>query len=87
MNFQNRRRLLRVKWLYCTVVLLASVGAVGQTSLTWDQVRQRFDQNNPTLLAGALNVDESKAMEITAFLRPNPQFTLFDGRDPADSYS
>jgi cobalt-zinc-cadmium efflux system outer membrane protein len=46
------------------------------TSWTWDQVRQRFEQNNPTLLAGALNVDESKAQEITAYLRPNPQFTL-----------
>jgi cobalt-zinc-cadmium efflux system outer membrane protein len=44
--------------------------------MTWDQVRQRFEQNNPTLLAGELNIDESKAQEITAFLRPNPQFTL-----------
>jgi len=67
---------LRAKWLYCTLVLLASVGAAGQTSMTWDQVRQRFDQNNPTLLAGELNIDESKAQEITAFLRPNPQFTV-----------
>jgi cobalt-zinc-cadmium efflux system outer membrane protein len=76
MSFRNRRRLLRAKWLYCTLVLLASVGAAGQTSMTWDQVRQRFDQNNPTLLAGELNIDESKAQEITAFLRPNPQFTV-----------
>jgi cobalt-zinc-cadmium efflux system outer membrane protein len=44
--------------------------------MTWDQVRHRFEQNNPTLLAGQLNIDESKAEEITAFLRPNPQFTL-----------
>lgn len=67
---------MRAKWLYCTLVLLAGVGAAGQTSMTWDQVRQRFDQNNPTLLAGELNIDESKAQEITAFLRPNPQFTV-----------
>lgn len=44
--------------------------------MTWDQVRQRFEQNNPTLFAGKLNVDESKAQEITAYLRPNPQFTV-----------
>ena len=44
--------------------------------MTWEEVRQRFDQNNPTLLAGELNIDESKAQEITAFLRPNPQFTV-----------
>jgi cobalt-zinc-cadmium efflux system outer membrane protein len=45
-------------------------------SMTWDQVRQEFEQNNTTLLAGRLNIDELKAQEITAFLRPNPQFSL-----------
>jgi outer membrane protein, heavy metal efflux system len=44
--------------------------------LTWKQVRQRFEQNNPTLLASKLSIDESKAQEITAGLRPNPQFTF-----------
>jgi cobalt-zinc-cadmium efflux system outer membrane protein len=43
--------------------------------MTWEQVRHRFEQDNPTLLAGKLNIDESKAQEITANLRPNPQFT------------
>jgi cobalt-zinc-cadmium efflux system outer membrane protein len=61
--------------------LLARSGSAqtpGQTSspVTWEQVRQRFEQNNPTLLAGKLNIDESKAQEITAFLRPNPGFNL-----------
>ncbi len=67
----------KLRWLCRTVVLLSSVGVVAQTPspMTWDQVRQRFEQNNPTLLAGQLNIDESKAEEITAFLRPNPQFT------------
>lgn len=45
-------------------------------SLTWEQVRERFEADNPTLLAGKLNVEESKAQEITAFLRPNPTLTL-----------
>ena len=45
-------------------------------SLTWQNVRNRFEASNPTLLADKLNVDESKAVEITAFLRPNPTFTL-----------
>jgi cobalt-zinc-cadmium efflux system outer membrane protein len=44
--------------------------------LTWEQVRNRFEANNPTLLADKLNIDESRAQEITAFLRPNPTFTL-----------
>jgi cobalt-zinc-cadmium efflux system outer membrane protein len=67
---------LKARWLYGTLVLLASVGAMAQTSMTWGQVLQRFEQNNPTLLAGSLNIDESKAEEIPAFLRPNPQFTV-----------
>src|SRR5580693_1127607 len=46
------------------------------TSLTWDQVKAKFQSANPTLKADAISVDEMKAQEITAFLRPNPQFTL-----------
>jgi outer membrane protein, heavy metal efflux system len=47
-----------------------------QQTWTWEQVKDRFEQNNPTLLADKLNIDESKAQEITAFLRPNPDLTL-----------
>lgn len=61
-----------------TVWLLAAVrlGASAQQALTWEEVRQRFEQRNPTLLADKLSIDESKAQEITAFLRPNPGLTL-----------
>ena len=55
---------------------LMAAGAHAQTALTWEQVKQRFISANPTLMAGQINIDESKAEEITAFLRPNPQFTL-----------
>src|SRR5580692_5678493 len=54
---------------------------------TWDQVKDRFATNNPTLLAGFLNVDELKAQEITAHLRPNPDFTFSaDGTQIAPSH-
>jgi cobalt-zinc-cadmium efflux system outer membrane protein len=43
---------------------------------TWNQVKGIFEINNTTLLAGKLNIDELKAEEITAFLRPNPQLSL-----------
>jgi cobalt-zinc-cadmium efflux system outer membrane protein len=58
--------------------LLLGLGprAAGQEPWTWEQVRARFEQNNPTLQADKLSIDESRAQEITAFLRPNPQFTL-----------
>jgi cobalt-zinc-cadmium efflux system outer membrane protein len=44
----------------------------GQTALTWQDVKQRFESSNPTLRAAQLNIDESRAEEITAYLRPNP---------------
>jgi cobalt-zinc-cadmium efflux system outer membrane protein len=47
-------------------------------------VKAKFETVNPALKADADNVDEMKAEEITAFLRPNPQFTLsVDGTQPA----
>ncbi|HLW87659.1 MAG TPA: TolC family protein [Terriglobales bacterium] len=64
----------RYSALFLTLAVASSAGA--QQVLTWEQVRQRFEQSNPTLLADRLNIDESKAEEITAFLRPNPQFSL-----------
>jgi cobalt-zinc-cadmium efflux system outer membrane protein len=47
-------------------------------ALTWDQVKAKFEAANPALRADALGVDEMKAAEITAFLRPNPtaSFTM-----------
>jgi len=69
-------------WKYFAVLamvpcrVLAQTPAPVPTPLTWEQVRQRFEQNNPTLRAGQIGIDESKAQEITAFLRPNPSFTL-----------
>jgi len=58
------------------LVCLAPVLAGAQQELTWEQVRAKFEAGNPALKADADNVDEMKAEEITAFLRPNPQFTL-----------
>jgi len=39
-------------------------------------VRAQFEVSNPTLLADKLSVDESRAQEITAYLRPNPALSL-----------
>jgi len=65
------------------VVCLTST-ASAQQALTWEQVRAKFEAVNPALKADAYNVDEMQAEEITAFLRPNPQFTLsVDGNQVA----
>jgi len=58
------------------LLLLCSAGASAQQAFTWDQVKARFEAANPALQADQSNVDELKAEEITAFLRPNPEFTL-----------
>src|SRR5215475_4007013 len=48
----------------------------GQTPWTWEKVKGQFEANNPALRAGRLNIDEAKANEVTANLRPNPQLSI-----------
>jgi cobalt-zinc-cadmium efflux system outer membrane protein len=71
---------------FCWGTVLATVfagGSFAQRPLSWDEVRQRFEANNPNLRAGQLGIDEAKANEITAYLRPNPTATfLTDQIDP-----
>jgi cobalt-zinc-cadmium efflux system outer membrane protein len=51
---------------------LLAPAVFAQTSLTWQQIKDKFEASNPTLRAAQLNIDESRAEEITAYLRPNP---------------
>jgi cobalt-zinc-cadmium efflux system outer membrane protein len=57
------------------LILAAGLQAAAQQTLTWDQAKAKFETANPALKADALSVDEMHAEEITAYLRPNPQFT------------
>jgi cobalt-zinc-cadmium efflux system outer membrane protein len=50
--------------------------ALAQQSYTWQQIKDKFEAVNPTLQAGRIGVDESKANEVTAYLRPNPSLNL-----------
>jgi len=85
-----RMKLLSVR----LAVALAGLSLYAQTApqtapqiWTWDAVKDRFQFNNTTLLAGRLNIDELHAQEITAHLRPNPDFTLSaDGTQIAPSH-
>ncbi len=99
-----RRKVQRSYWHLLVLVL----GAVAVSSAqqpaqppapqrapgwTWESVKDRFERNNPTLLAGKLNIDESKAEEITAHLRPNPsvafdidQINPFNGGPPHSTF-
>ena len=53
-----------------------TVTCCAQTALTWPEVRSRFESSNPSLRAAQLAVDEARAQEISAFLRPNPDLTV-----------
>ncbi len=67
-----------------SLLLATSQLVSAQNGLTWDQLKARFETANPALRADADNVDEMRAEEISAFLRPNPQFTLsVDGNQAA----
>src|ERR1700676_2169311 len=60
--------------LSCTLATVASAQA--QTTYSWEQIKAHFESANPVLKADAINVNEMKAEEATAFLRPNPQYTV-----------
>jgi cobalt-zinc-cadmium efflux system outer membrane protein len=53
-----------------------AANAAAQAPLTWADVRARFEAGNPTVKAGQIGIDEAKADEVTAFLRPNPDLSL-----------
>ena len=63
----------------CHHILIAGLlpaSVFAQTAFTWQQIKDKFETANPTLKAAQLNIDESRAAEITAYLRPNPDFTF-----------
>jgi len=59
------------------VVAVLAESGFSQTTLTWQEVRTKFEASNPTLRAGQIGIEEARANEITAFLRPNPNLSLF----------
>src|SRR5579864_284505 len=74
-----------LKGLIIGLFLIAASGEIGlaQKALTWQQVRDKFEAANPSLRAGQIGIDESKASETTAYLRPNPNLSLLaDQIDP-----
>src|ERR1700674_4271072 len=70
---------MRPVWIICLGWICAAclaTDAAAQTPLTWAEVRGRFEANNPSLRAARLAIDESRAQEVTAFLRPNPELSV-----------
>ncbi len=70
------QRLYRIVWRAILAAALLPGIVRAQTTLTWEQIKAKFEAANPTLKASQVSIDESKAGEITAFLRPNPEVSL-----------
>jgi cobalt-zinc-cadmium efflux system outer membrane protein len=45
-------------------------------ALSWQQIKDKFQAGNPNLRAAQIGIDESRANEITAYLRPNPDLSV-----------
>jgi cobalt-zinc-cadmium efflux system outer membrane protein len=74
-----------LRGLFAGLFLIVASGKISfaQRALTWQEVRDKFEASNPTLRAGQIGIDESRAQETTANLRPNPNLTILaDQIDP-----
>src|ERR1700723_1892 len=79
--------------LLALLVALPAAHSQTQTPLTLEQVLDIARTKNPTLLSVQQHVDATKASEITAGLRQNPNFTVsgadvsLPASNPASPYS
>jgi cobalt-zinc-cadmium efflux system outer membrane protein len=77
-----------MRYVWRLFLITFVIGALGkstfaQKTLTWQEVRDKFQAANPSLRAGQIGIDESRAGETTAYLRPNPNLALLaDQIDP-----
>jgi cobalt-zinc-cadmium efflux system outer membrane protein len=73
----SRRHRMHVLTLTLVAISIGGVSSPGfaQAPLTWPEIRARFEATNPTVHAGQIGIDESRASEVTAYVRPNPQLT------------
>ncbi len=77
----RRKRTFYLPYQLILLFLMASAvnaqpDVAASSALNWEQIKARFLAQNPSVMAGQLTIDEAKANEITAGLRPNPQFDL-----------
>jgi cobalt-zinc-cadmium efflux system outer membrane protein len=57
------------------LLLCAAAASAQPKTYTWEELREKFRATNPTLKAAQVGIDQSRAQEITAYLRPNPEIT------------
>jgi cobalt-zinc-cadmium efflux system outer membrane protein len=70
------RRRIRCLSLAVGIAACMATGALAQKTLTWEDAKRLLETANPTLRAARIGILESRADEITAFLRPNPDLSF-----------
>lgn len=76
----NVNRAIRVRASGFLLMVLTVTGSLvpsaraQQPSFTWEQIRDKFLSANPNLRAQEQSIQSNRASEVTAGLRPNPQF-------------
>ena len=77
------QRLARLLGFSLLVTSIFAEHGLAQKALTWQEIQDRFHSANPFLQAVQIGIDESRANEVTAYLRPNPTLNILaDQIDP-----
>jgi cobalt-zinc-cadmium efflux system outer membrane protein len=73
-SLRNINSMVPARCIFYVIVAAAilSPSLSAQTAFTWQQIKEKFEAANPTLKAAQAAIDESRANEVTAYLRPNP---------------
>ncbi len=80
---QRRNWRVAIPLLIAATTLAQNSGQ--QKTITWQAAQDEFRANNSTLQASGITVDEARAEEITAYLRPNPDVNF--GWDQLDFFT
>jgi cobalt-zinc-cadmium efflux system outer membrane protein len=73
---ENDMRRLGRLFLRTWFVACVANDTFAQKTFTWEEAKREFEATNPTLRAGQIEIEESRAEEVTAYLRPNPNLTI-----------
>ncbi len=60
----------------CALLASSATVLLAQRTLTWEDAKRELRASNPNLSAARIGIEQSRADETTAFLRPNPEVTV-----------
>ncbi len=60
----------------CALLASSATAVLAQRTLSWEDAKRELRASNPNLSAARIGIEQSRADETTAFLRPNPEVTV-----------